>query len=114
MYVEIEVRLLRQGYGTDSSGVPGSGYAVEHKKVVNLDGRDARYIRTVVEGKGPDTYGHLAGTSRAIKEILDLDEAVELDRRWRDAVSTSTPERKRAALAVLEGRDETREYNNGR
>jgi hypothetical protein len=104
-YIEIEVRLLRQGHGTDSSGEPGSGYEVEQKKIVRLEERDALYVRAKAEHDGPDFYGHLAGTSQAIKAVLDADEAGELQRRWNDAVGTASPERKRAALAVLEGNE---------
>jgi hypothetical protein len=103
--VEIEVRLMREGHG-----IEGKDMAPVAKRVVRLSEHDAEIVRDTVEKHSggtdaDDFYGLLSDTAEAVKAVLDEDEGVELDRRWREAERAATPERRRAALAVLEGRE---------
>jgi hypothetical protein len=98
--VEIEVRLMREGHG-----VEGKDMAPVAHRIVRMEEFDAKELRGLLEANPHNQFGLLLPVAKAVKEVLDDDEAVELDRRWRDAVSSAPAERKRAALAVLEGND---------
>jgi hypothetical protein len=100
--VEIEVRLMREGHG-----IEGKDMAPVATRVVRIGERDAKVVRATVESDAETdpTYMLLAPVAKAVKDVLDEDEGVELDRRWREAERAATPERRRAALAVLEGRE---------
>lgn len=103
-YVEVEVRLLRQGHGADSSGDPGSGYAVEQSKTVRIEERDAHAATIGNDVMVADKLGERVVA--AIREVLDADESLDLEERWSYAVERATPESKRKALELLEGRSQ--------
>src|SRR4051794_31987514 len=98
-YVEVEVRLLRQGHGTDSSGEPGSGYAVEQACTVRIEEEDARGFATapaMVPGRAASTI------RSAIRDMFDQDDRYELSERWKRATVDMSAEQMRRALEVLE------------
>lgn len=96
-YIEVEVRLFRQGHGQDSSGEPGSGYGVEQKVVVRVEEHDARRYADGDTGIADERI------TAAVKGVLDADEVHELRERWQSATRNLDADRMRAALAVLEG-----------
>lgn len=97
--VEVEVRLLREGHGTDSSGTPGSGHAVEAKRVVRIEENDAR---SLLEPNAPPVNPELVTVKHAIREVLDEDDMVEMRARWERATEKLSAAKMRAALEVLE------------
>lgn len=105
-YIEVEVRLLRQGHGEDSSGEPGSGFAVEASRTVRIEEYNARYIgrsapfgEAVVAAACDEEMDRVA---QAIREVLDEDGMADLQERWRTATENLDADKMRAALEVLE------------
>lgn len=98
-WIEVEVRLLRQGHGEDSSGTPGSGHAVEASRTVRLEENDAR---SLLEPNAPPVNPELVTVKQAIREVLDEDDMVDMRARWERATEKLTAEKMRAALEVLE------------
>jgi hypothetical protein len=95
-YVQVSVRLMRQGQGADSSGVPGSGYGVEFERTVRIEEPQAREVGALFD------YGALDHVARAVRDVLDEGDLLELHDRWRDATENMTADKMRAALEVLE------------
>lgn len=98
-FVEVEVRLMREGFGPE-----GKDTGEIARRVVQISEADAT------------AYGHVAGKSltdereaevsasiqKAVKEVLDEDSMGELLRRWRDATSNLDADKMRAALEAIE------------
>jgi hypothetical protein len=105
-YIEVEVRLMRQGHGEDSSGEPGSGFAVEASRTVRIEAYNAKYIgrpapvEFAIEAAACDE--ELDRVAKAIREVLDDDGMAELQERWRTATENLDADKMKAALAVLE------------
>lgn len=103
--VEVEVRLMRQGHGVDSSGEAGSGFGCEAKRVVRIEERVARaFVEMVARGEAAEHAGKVAGEIKAaVKSVLDESDLAELHERWRNATARLDADKMRAALEVLEG-----------
>lgn len=101
-YVEVTVRLMRQGYGTDSSGEPGSGFGVEGEQTIRLEEGEARAFVT------EEMDGHSSAPQRAIrtavKHVLDADDRAHLNDQWKAAVQDLPVDDMRAVLDLLERR----------
>lgn len=95
-YIEVEVRLLRQGHGADSSGVSGSGYEVEQTETLRLEEPLARGL---VAGSKPGAVDQIVA---CVGRVLDRDGRAEMLERWREATQNMTADKMRAALEVLE------------
>lgn len=102
--VEVEVRLLRQGHGEDSSGTPGSGFAVHATRTVEIPEHVAKALVSDFDSDGSQVGDTIKRVVGAVKAVLDEDDMDELQQRWREATRDPDADKMRAALAVLEGR----------
>lgn len=93
-YLSVELKLLRQGHGEDSSGQPGSGFGVEVERTLRIEEprQDAEHEAA------------LAKIGTAIRELLDEDVMHGLQERWQLATEKMSVKQMQDALAVLEGR----------
>lgn len=109
-YVEVHVKLMRQGHGTDSSGEPGSGFGMEFERSIRLEESEARAL-AVANLDGPAAVLQYRA---AVKEVLDADDRLHMTDEWKAATQDLSGEDMKAVLALLERRKLDRDVGPAR
>lgn len=92
-YIEVEVRLMREGHGLE-----GKEVAPVAKRTVRIGEMEARKHTEGAAGLRAETDK----LRDAILDVLGDDDMAEMEVRWREATKDMTPTKMKAALEVLE------------